>query len=101
MEYIAADAIINERYMYLESLLKDLEQAERSSTISGWSNQGALLWDYLTVHKTVNELLDLVASNPDGVRDNDASYKLERLQPQLSRLCARINNLPCRNAKDR
>ena len=101
MEHIAADAIINERYMYLESLLKELEPAERSSTISGWSNQGALLWDYLTVHKTVNELLDLVASNPDGVRDNDASYKLERIQPQLSRLCARINNLPCRNAKDR
>lgn len=101
MEHLAADAIINEHYVYLETLLKELEPVERSSTISGWSNQGALLWDYLTVHKTVNELLDLVASNPDGFRDNDASYKLERIQPQLSRLCSRINNLPCRNAKDR
>lgn len=101
MEHVAADAIINERYVYLESLLKELEPAERSSSISGWSNEGSLLWDYLVVYKTVNELLDLVASNPDGFRDADASYKLERLQPQLSRLCARINNLPCHNAKDR
>ncbi|KAK3910390.1 Nuclear pore complex protein Nup98-Nup96 [Frankliniella fusca] len=101
MEHLAADAIINEHYVYLESLLKELEPVERSSTISGWSNQGALLWDYLTVHQTVNDLLDLVASNPDGFRDNDASYKLEKIQPQLSRLCSKINNLPCRNAKDR
>ncbi|KAJ1527107.1 hypothetical protein ONE63_008642 [Megalurothrips usitatus] len=101
MDHLAADAIINERHEYLELLIKELEPAERSSSISGWSNQGALLWDYLTVSKTVNELLDLVASNPNGLRDSDASYKFERIQPQLSRLCAKINNLPCRNAKDR
>lgn len=101
MEHLAADAIINEHYSYLETLLRELESPERSSSICGWSNQGALLWDYLTVHKTLNELLDSVASNPNGFRDADASYRLERIQPQLQRLCSRINNLPCRNAKDR
>ena len=95
MEHIAADAIINENYAYLESLLGELASAERSSTVFGWGNQGALLWDYLAVVKAVKALL------ANTVRDQAVLYQLEKLQPQLSSLCARIHTMPCRNAKDR
>ncbi|PNF16103.1 Nuclear pore complex protein Nup98-Nup96 [Cryptotermes secundus] len=93
MKYIAADAIVNENYKYLHNLLEALVPVERSSTISGWNNRGQLLWDYL---KIVAEV-DTVLANQDLA----AGYQLEKLQPQLSGLCARINMLPCPTAMDR
>ncbi|XP_069679986.1 nuclear pore complex protein Nup98-Nup96 isoform X2 [Periplaneta americana] len=93
MQYIAADAIVNESYEYLRKLLELLVPVEQSSTISGWSNRGQLLWDYL---KIVAEVETLLAN-----QDLAAGYQLEKLQPQLSGLCARINMLPCPTAMDR
>jgi hypothetical protein len=66
---------------------------ERSGTISGWNNRGQLLWDYLKIVAEVDTLL--------ANQDIAAGYHLEKLQPQLSGLCARINLLPCPTAMDR
>lgn len=86
MQHIAPRAIINGKYDYLASLLKELVLEGRNKEISGWSHQGALLWDYLTV---VQQVQSVVAK-----RDPSVGYHLEKLQPELSRLCARINLLP-------
>jgi hypothetical protein len=82
-----------ENYEYLHELLEALVPAERSSTISGWNNKGQLLWDYL---KIVAEVEALLAN-----QDLAAGYQLEKLQPQLSGLCARIKMVPCPTAMDR
>lgn len=86
MQHIAPRAIINGKYDYLASLLKEFIVEGRSKEISGWSHQGALLWDYLNV---VQQVQSVVAK-----RDPSVGYHLEKLQPELSRLCARINLLP-------
>jgi hypothetical protein len=82
-----------ENYKYLYELLEALVPLERSSTICGWNNRGQLLWDYL---KIVGEVDTLLAN-----QDLAAGYQLEKLRPQLSGLCARINMLPCPTAMDR
>ena len=84
---------IAENYKYLHELLEALVPVERSSTICGWNNRGQLLWDYL---KIIGEVDTLLAN-----QDLAAGYQLEKLQPQLSGLCARINMLPCPTAMDR
>ncbi|XP_033208238.1 nuclear pore complex protein Nup98-Nup96-like isoform X2 [Belonocnema kinseyi] len=93
-EYLAADAIINENYHYLNSLLAPLIQEEGSNVISGWMYQGQLLWDYLDITAEIKSLLKT---------DNftQICYKLELLRPQLTNLCSKINLLPCPTAKDR
>jgi hypothetical protein len=90
---VSFEFVIAENYKYLHELLEALVPVERSSTISGWNNRGQLLWDYL---KIVAEV-DTVLANQDLA----AGYQLEKLQPQLSGLCARINMLPCPTAMDR
>jgi len=84
---------VAENYRYLHELLEALVPVERSSTICGWNNRGQLLWDYL---KIVGEVDTLLAN-----QDLAAGYQLEKLQPQLGGLCARINMLPCPTAMDR
>lgn len=74
------------KYDYLASLLKEFVVEGRSKEINGWSHQGALLWDYLNV---VQQVQTVVAN-----KDPSVGYHLEKLQPELSRLCARINLLP-------
>lgn len=86
MQHIAPRAIINGKYDYLASLLKEFVVEGRSKEISGWNHQGALLWDYLNV---VQQVQTVVAR-----RDANIGYHLEKLQPELSRLCGRINLLP-------
>ncbi|XP_043467804.1 nuclear pore complex protein Nup98-Nup96 [Leptopilina heterotoma] len=94
IEHLAADAIINENYDYLKSLLTPLIQEECNNIISGWAHQGQLLWDYIEVTNEINILLQ----TPDC---NEIGYKLELLQPQLTSLCAKISLFPCPTAKHR
>nr|CAD7197115.1 unnamed protein product [Timema douglasi] len=93
MKHIAADAIANENYKYLEELLAALVPANRSGTIAGWSSTGQLLWDFLQVLKEMEGLL-----SQQGV---SYGYHLEGLRSKLMSLCPRINMLPCHSAKDR
>ncbi|KAJ9574028.1 hypothetical protein L9F63_008554, partial [Diploptera punctata] len=93
MRHIAADAVVNENYEYLRDLLVELVPTDRSSTVSGWGNEGQLLWDYLRIVAQVDALL--------AKQDVGFGYQLEKLQPQLSALCARINMLPCPTAMDK
>ncbi|XP_075227929.1 nuclear pore complex protein Nup98-96 [Lycorma delicatula] len=85
MKHIAAKAIINEEYEYIETLLKELAggDRERARIIFGWAHQGALLWDYLVVVREVSAVIE-----------NRNPYALEKLQPQLASLCSRIALLP-------
>nr|CAD7588877.1 unnamed protein product [Timema genevievae] len=92
MKHIAADAIANENYKYLEDLLAALVPAERSGSIAGWSSTGQLLWDFLQLLKEMEGL------SQQGV---SYGYHLEGLRSKLMSLCPRINMLPCHSAKDR
>lgn len=93
MKHIAADAIINENYEYLQRLLEPLIQLDPINSVSGWNRGGQILWDYIQV---VSEIKTLV-ENP--TRANN--YQFEKLHPLLTGLCQRINLLPCPTAKDR
>ncbi|XP_033229340.1 nuclear pore complex protein Nup98-Nup96-like [Belonocnema kinseyi] len=94
IENLAADAIINENYDYLKSLLSPLMQEDSHNMISGWAHQGQLLWDYIEVTSEIKSLLQ--APDCTGL-----GYKLELLQPQLTSLCSKINLFPCPTAKHR
>ncbi|KAL6257420.1 hypothetical protein P5V15_010992 [Pogonomyrmex californicus] len=93
IEHLAADAIINENYEYLKSLLSPL--VECSGTISGWSHQGELLWEYMEI---TNEVKKLLKSAPDYC---GLTYQMEALKPRLTGLCQKIDQFPCPTAKHR
>lgn len=95
IEHLAADAIINENLEYLKSLLSPLVPSECNGTINGWAHRGQLLWDYMLITAEIEALL---AGSSDSAT---VGYKLELLQPQLSLLCAKINQFPCPTAKHR
>ncbi|KAF7396599.1 hypothetical protein HZH66_007461 [Vespula vulgaris] len=94
IEHLAADAIINENYEYLQSLLNPLVPEECSSIISNWPNQGQLLWDYIEITTQIQNLLN----SSDSCAIN---YKLELLKPRLTSLCSKIDQFPCLTAKHR
>ncbi|XP_054270044.1 nuclear pore complex protein Nup98-Nup96 isoform X2 [Macrosteles quadrilineatus] len=85
IQHISAKAIINDKYQYLEGLLKRL--APHSKVISNWSHEGSLLLDYLSMVHQVSLLMT-------QHRDNTIGYHLERLQPLFTSLCTRIPQLP-------
>lgn len=95
IEHLAADAIINENYEYLKSLLSSLVPIECSGTISGWSHQGQLLWEYMEI---TSEIQSLLKSAPDYC---GLTYQLEALKPRLTSLCQKIDQFPCPTAKHR
>ncbi|XP_050452741.1 nuclear pore complex protein Nup98-Nup96 [Cataglyphis hispanica] len=95
IEHLAADAIINENYEYLKSLLIPLVPAEYSSTINSWAHQGQLLWEYMEI---TNEIQNLLKSTPDY---HGITYQLEALKPRLTSLCHKIDQFPCPTAKHR
>ncbi|XP_014482996.1 PREDICTED: nuclear pore complex protein Nup98-Nup96 isoform X2 [Dinoponera quadriceps] len=94
IEHLAADAIINENYEYLKSLLNPLVPVECSSTISGWPHQGQLLWEYMEITSEIQSLLH--TSDFCGI-----TYQLEALKPRLTSLCLNIDQFPCPTAKHR
>ncbi|XP_057338404.1 nuclear pore complex protein Nup98-Nup96 [Microplitis mediator] len=94
IEHLAADAIINENYDYLRSLLSPFVPPECNGVVNGWSYQGQLLWDYMEIAVEIESFL----KDPDY---SNLGYKLELLQPQISSLCAKINQFPCPTAKHR
>ncbi|XP_047352980.1 nuclear pore complex protein Nup98-Nup96 isoform X1 [Vespa velutina] len=94
IEHLAADAIINENYEYLQSLLNPLVPEECSNIISNWPNQGQLLWDYIEITTQIQNLLN----SSDSCTIN---YKLELLKPRLTSLCSKIDQFPCLSAKHR
>ncbi|CAK9815503.1 Nuclear pore complex protein Nup98-Nup96 [Anthophora plagiata] len=94
IEHLAANAIINENYEYLRDLLRPLTPPECSSTVSGWSYQGQLLWEYMEITMDLESLLR-------GADPRVISSKLESLKQRLSSLPSKINQFPCPTAKHR
>lgn len=86
--------ISSENYDYLRDLLRPLIPPEYSSTISGWTYQGQLLWEYMEITMDVESLLR--GADPRGI-----SSKLESLKQRLSSLPSKINQFPCPTAKHR
>lgn len=86
--------IFSENYDYLRDLLRPLIPPEYSSTISGWTYQGQLLWEYMEITMDVESLLR--GADPRGI-----SSKLESLKQRLSSLPSKINQFPCPTAKHR
>lgn len=84
----------SENYDYLRDLLRPLIPSEYSSTISGWTYQGQLLWEYMEITMDVESLLR--GADPRGI-----SSKLESLKQRLSSLPSKINQFPCPTAKHR
>ncbi|XP_017760409.1 PREDICTED: nuclear pore complex protein Nup98-Nup96 isoform X3 [Eufriesea mexicana] len=94
IEHLAADVIINENYDYLRDLLRPLIPPECNSTISGWTYQGQLLWEYMEITMDVESLLR--SADPRGINS-----KLESLKQRLASLPSKINQFPCPTAKYR
>ncbi|XP_014603478.1 PREDICTED: nuclear pore complex protein Nup98-Nup96 [Polistes canadensis] len=94
IEHLAADAIINENYEYLQALLNPMVPEECSSLISNWPHRGQLLWDYIEITTQIQNLLN----SSDSCAIN---YKLELLKPRLTSLCSKIEQFPCLTAKHR
>ncbi|CAB0032392.1 unnamed protein product [Trichogramma brassicae] len=92
MQHLATIAIINEDHVYLRSLLNLLTPSHCHNTISGWTYQGQLLWDYLTVTDEIKNLLN-------SQDHSDIAYKLEKLRPKISSFCTKICNFPCPTLK--
>lgn len=84
---------VAENYEYLKSLLSSLVPIECSGTISGWSHQGQLLWEYMEI---TSEIQSLLKSAPDYC---GLTYQLETLKPRLTNLCHKIDQFPCLTAK--
>jgi len=57
---LAPEAILSESYQELEGLLGPLADPERSSMIADWSVKGRIYWNYITVVKAVEKILNLV-----------------------------------------
>ncbi|XP_003699361.2 nuclear pore complex protein Nup98-96 isoform X2 [Megachile rotundata] len=94
IEHLAADAIINENYEYLCHLLRPLTPLKHSSTISKWSCQGELLWEYMEITMDIESLLR-------GVDPRGINCKLESVKQRLKQLSYNINHFPCPTAKHR
>ncbi len=92
---IAPDAIINDEYEFFYDLLKDLANVhEVEKKVTNWSTQGQVFYDFINVDLEVKELLDK--------RDvGSVGYAIEKLRPQVTSLCSRVNSLPVTNAKER
>lgn len=74
-------------------MLSSLIPTECSGTISGWSYQGQLLWEYMEI---TSEIQSLLKSTPDYC---GLTYQLETLKPRLTNLCHKIDQFPCLTAK--
>ncbi|CAE1284537.1 NUP98 [Acanthosepion pharaonis] len=91
LRHLAADAIINENHNYLEKYLLELAPAERNSKILDWTTGGAVYLNYINLCKTLQEL-----------KKQEATIsQLEKLWPEVTSLCSKINHLSSCNPKDR
>jgi len=90
---IAPDSIIgNNSYEYFYDLLKELEKHKES--ITSWNIRGAIYYDFISVDLEVNHLV--------AERDETkVGYYMEKLRPQVTNICSRINSLDTSNAKNR
>ncbi|XP_026470889.1 nuclear pore complex protein Nup98-Nup96-like [Ctenocephalides felis] len=91
MRHLAPDDFINGEIQNLKNMLSPL--AENSVSISGWSTQGEVLWDFLDLESEVQGMLSEEIEN--------LGYHMEILQPRLSSLCSRVILLPCPTSKHR
>ncbi|XP_032457779.1 nuclear pore complex protein Nup98-Nup96 isoform X2 [Nasonia vitripennis] len=94
MEHLATEAIINDNYGYLKTLLSLLMPPNSCRLISGWLTQGQIIMDYIIITAEIKHLLSNEACS-------NMSYTLEQLQPQLISLCSKINAFPCPTVKHR
>jgi len=108
---IAPDAIINDNYSYLHDLLQELSSATslegveddsvsksrgviHSNKIIDWDTKGRVFFDFINIDMEVKELLKK--------RDEmSVGYHIEKLRPQVTSLCSRINSLPISTTKER
>ncbi|XP_048349600.1 nuclear pore complex protein Nup98-Nup96-like [Sphaerodactylus townsendi] len=91
VKHLAADAIINENYTYLKGFLEDMAIPEHSRLIQDWETAGLVFLDYIRVIEMVGRIQQLDCSE----------YELEDLNTKVTSLCSRIEQVPCRSAKDR
>ncbi|XP_068154231.1 LOW QUALITY PROTEIN: nuclear pore complex protein Nup98-Nup96 [Drosophila tropicalis] len=92
-EYIAPDAIINNKLDYLHSMLRQFECSQQVK-VPNWANQGQIFLDFIDISTKFKQI-----SNVNNIADIHARW--ENLKPQLSDLCSRISLLPCPTAKHR
>ncbi|KAH8418084.1 hypothetical protein KR222_011569 [Zaprionus bogoriensis] len=95
-QYIAPDAIINNKLEYLYNLLSQFECADGSSNVKvpNWSNQGQIFLDFIDINAKFKQI-----DNVNSLADIHARW--ENLRPQLSEICSRISLLPCPTSKHR
>ncbi|XP_053164847.1 nuclear pore complex protein Nup98-Nup96 isoform X2 [Hemicordylus capensis] len=91
VQHLASDAIINENYTYLKGYLENLSAPEHSALIQDWDTAGLVFLDYIRVVEMLDKIQQLDCSG----------YELEELHTKVTSLCTRVEQVQCRNAKDR
>jgi len=91
---IAPEAVIGQEYDYLHRLLGQLAPAEISEHIPGWSSQGQVYYQFISIERSVESLL--------ATRDEaSVQYELERLRPSVSQLVRAVGTIPATTARER
>lgn len=93
VDHISSKAIVNEKYEYLENLLKELSRNDRYKEIFNWDSAGGVILEYLGVVREVEKMV--------AAQDLSIGFHLERLQPQLTDLCKKIKLLKVSKPLDR
>lgn len=73
MKKIAPDAIINDDYDFLLTLLTDLADPEACTEIQDWSNNGGVFHDFISVDLEIKDLL--AQRDEDTVQYRYSNYK--------------------------
>ncbi|XP_041440603.1 nuclear pore complex protein Nup98-Nup96 isoform X1 [Xenopus laevis] len=89
--HLAADAVINENYRYLQSFLGELSNPEHCKHIQDWETAGKVYLDYIRVI----DMLNLIQ------QDESSGCELEKLHTKVMSLCKWVELIHCYTAKDR
>ena len=79
-------------------LLGQLSPAEVSQQIPGWSSQGSVYLQYISLEAAVSAVLE---AGRAGDTLDTLHYQLEKLRPAVSRLCRAVASIPVTTAKER
>ena len=75
-------------------MLSQLAPPQVSDQIPGWSVEGSVYHQFISVEAAVSSVLQ-------AADDHSLQYQLEKLRPAVARLCRAVSTIPVSTAKER